>query len=230
MAVGVDSSQIREKGTVIAMTATINSKFSQMFNRTEIIEKKNQTQLKFCVAKFLKDAVKEFKKKRIFIDGIVIYRKGVSLHQENYIENEEKQIYLFCKDNKIRYYYILVNTKSNYKFFETNKEQTKFENPAPGLLMFKDITVPNFFEFYIQSQKVKSGSATPTLYNVLNGDLNLPEMIMYLTYYLCQIYPNWQGPIRIPNVLKNAEKLSKMTTKITKEVLHKNLELGQSYL
>ena len=75
MAMGVDSSQIREKGTVIAMTATINSKFSQMFNRTEIIEKKNQTQLKFCVAKFLKDAVKEFKKKRIFIDGIVIYRK-----------------------------------------------------------------------------------------------------------------------------------------------------------
>lgn len=63
MAMGVDSSQIREKGTVIAMTATINSKFSQMFNRTEIIEKKNQTQLKFCVAKFLKDAVKEFKKK-----------------------------------------------------------------------------------------------------------------------------------------------------------------------
>jgi hypothetical protein len=44
------------------------------------------------------------------------------------------------------------------------------------------------------------------------------------------MYANWQGPVRIPNVIKNAEKLSKMTAKYTKDTLNQNLVLGQSYL
>ena len=230
MAVGVDSSHIPGKRTGVAMTATINNNFTEMYNGEEIIEEKNKEQLQFCVAKFLKDAVKVFVKKVGSIDGIVIYRQGVSLQQKDFLENEEKQIDLFCKDNKIRYYYILVNTKSTYKFFETDKNQTKFANPAPGFLMFKEVTNPNLFEFYMQPQQVTGGSATPTCYNVHCGDLNQPEMIMYLTYGLCQMYANWQGPVRIPNVIKNAEKLSKMTAKYTKDTLHQNLILGQSYL
>ena len=230
MAVGVDSSHIPGKRTGVAMTATINNNFTEMYNGEEIIEEKNKEQLQFCVAKFLKDAVKVFVKKVGSIDGIVIYRQGVSLQQKDFLENEEKQIDLFCKDNKIRYYYILVNTKSTYKFFETDKNQTKFANPAPGFLMFKEVTNPNLFEFYMQPQQVTGGSATPTCYNVHCGDLNQPEMIMYLTYGLCQMYANWQGPVRIPNVIKNAEKLSKMTAKYTKDALHQNLILGQSYL
>jgi aubergine-like protein len=230
MAVGVDSSHIPGKRTGVAMTATINNNFTEMYNGEEIIEEKNKEQLQFCVAKFLKDAVKVFVKKVGSIDGIVIYRQGVSLQQKDFLENEEKQIDLFCKDNKIRYYYILVNTKSTYKFFETDKNQTKFANPAPGFLMFKEVTNPNLFEFYMQPQQVTGGSATPTCYNVHCGDLNQPEMIMYLTYGLCQMYANWQDPVRIPNVIKNAEKLSKMTAKYTKDTLHQNLILGQSYL
>ena len=96
--------------------------------------------------------------------------------------------------------------------------------------MFKEVTNPNLFEFYMQPQQVTGGSATPTCYNVHCGDLNQPEMIMYLTYGLCQMYANWQGPVRIPNVIKNAEKLSKMTAKYTKDTLNQNLVLGQSYL
>ena len=230
MAVGVDSSHIPGKRTGVAMTATINNNFTEMYNGEEIIEEKNKEQLQFCVAKFLKDAVKVFVKKVGSIDGIVIYRQGVSLQQKDFLETEEKHIDQFCKDNKIRYYYILVNTKSTYKFFETDKNQTKFANPAPGFLMFKEVTNPNLFEFYMQPQQVTGGSATPTCYNVHCGDLNQPEMIMYLTYGLCQMYANWQGPVRIPNVIKNAEKLSKMTAKYTKDALHQNLILGQSYL
>ena len=230
MAVGVDSSHIPGKRTGVAMTATINNSFTEMYNSEEIIEEKNKEQLQYCVAKLLKDAVKVFVKKVGSIDGIVIYRQGVSLQQKDFLEREETQIDLFCKDNKIRYYYILVNTKSTYKFFETDKGQTKFANPAPGFLMFKEVTNPNLFEFYMKPQQVTGGSATPTCYNVHCGDLNQPEMNMYLTYGLCQMYANWQGPVRIPNVIKNAEKLSKMTAKYTKDALHPNLILGQSYL
>ena len=231
MAVGVDSSHVPGMRTGVGMCATINNIFTEMYNSEQIIaEKKNKEQLQYCVSKFLEDAVKVYVKKVGSIDGIVIYRQGVSLQQKEFLEEEEKQIDLFCKKNKIRYYYILVNTKSTYKFFETDKNQTKFANPAPGFLMFKEVTNPNLFEFYMQPQQVTGGSATPTCYNVHCGDLNQPEMIMYLTYGLCQMYANWQGPVRIPNVLKNAEKLSKMTAKYTRSNLHQNLILGQSYL
>ena len=230
MAVGVNSSHIPGRRTGVAMTATTNKNFTEMFNSEEIIEEKNKEQLQFCVAKFLKDAVKVYIKKVGTIDGIVIYRQGVSLQQKDFLENEELQIDKFCKENKIKYYYILVNTKSTYKFFETDKNRSKFANPAEGFLMFKEVTNPNLFEFYMQPQQVTGGSATPTCYNVHCGDLNQPEMIMYLTYGLCQMYANWQGPVRIPNVIKNAEKLSKITAKYTKDILHDNLVLGQSYL
>ena len=50
------------------------------------------------------------------------------------------------------------------------------------------------------------------------------------TYDLCHLYSNWQGPVRIPNVIKAAEKLAKMTAKYTFAELNDNLKLGQSYL
>ena len=44
------------------------------------------------------------------------------------------------------------------------------------------------------------------------------------------IYSNWQGTVRIPNLIKAAEKLSKMTVKTTQNELNEKLKLGQSYL
>ena len=60
--------------------------------------------------------------------------------------------------------------------------------------------------------------------------MNFPEIIPKFTYDLCHIYSNWQGAVRIPNVIKAAEKLSKMTVKSTQEELNEKLKLGQSYL
>ena len=60
--------------------------------------------------------------------------------------------------------------------------------------------------------------------------MNSPEFIPKFTYDLCHTYANWQGAVRIPNVIKAAEKLSKITSKYTKGSLHKDLSIGQSYL
>ena len=88
----------------------------------------------------------------------------------------------------------------------------------------------NFFEFYIQPQEVTQGSATPTCFQVAYGNLNFPEFIPKFTFDLCHIYSNWQGSIRIPNVIKCAEKLSKMTAKYKLNELNDNLKIGQAYL
>ena len=230
MVIGVDSSHIKGKRTGVAMVASINDTFTDFFNKIDIIEEKNKERLQYCVSSFIREAVVQYNKnnKKKNPGGIVIYRQGVSLQQKEYLKTEIKEITVECQKLNIKFYYILVNTKTTFKFFE--KAGKQYNNPGPGLLIIDGVTNRNFFEFYIQPQEVTQGSATPTCFHVAYGDLKMENLIPKFTYDLCHIYSNWQGTVRIPNVIKAAEKLSKMTAKYTVGELNPELKLGQSYL
>ena len=232
MIVGVDTSHIKRHGTGVAMVATINNSFTNFYNKEEIVKESDnkKNQLQYCVSSFIEEAVEVYKKENSgeYPKGIIIYRQGVSLEQKEFLKEEVQQIDSTCKTKKILYYYILVNTKTTFKFFEKSKNE--YYNPYSGLLIIDGVTNRKFFEFYIQPQEVTQGSATPTCFHVAFGNLNFPEMIAKLTFDLCHLYSNWQGPVRIPNVIKAAEKLSKMTAKYTMGELHSNLKVGQAYL
>ena len=237
MVIGVDSS-VFDKKTGIGMVATISKDFTQFYNKVEFIEKENVLQFKISV--FIEEATIEyFKKNNELPSGIIIYRQGVSLQQKAFLKNEVKQIDQRCKGqfnqsifqkikNKIPYYYILVNTKITYKFYE--KRERLYDHPGAGILIVDSVTNNNFYEFYIQPQEVNEGSATPTCFHVAYGNMNSPEFIPKFTFDLCHCYANWQGPVRVPNVIKAAEKLSKMTSKNTQNTLNENFKIGQSYL
>ena len=230
MVIGVDSSHIKGKGTGVSKVATINNTFTDFFNKEEIInEKNNKEQLQYSVSEFIKQSIVAYNKKnKKNPKNIIIYRQGVSLQQKDYLKVEIKEIEQECKNNNILFYYILVNTKTTFKFFE--KSGDNYVNPGSGLLVIDGVTNKNFFEFFIQPQEVTQGSATPTCFHVAYGNMNFPEMIPKFTYDLCHIYSNWQGTVRIPNVIKAAEKLSKMTAKYTGKELNKDLQYGQPYL
>ena len=229
MIIGVDSSHIRGKRTGVAMVATINTSFTNFYNKESIIEEKTKEQLQYCISGFIVDAIAKYKDlNKKPPSGIIIYRQGVSLQQKDFLLNEVNNIKNVCSDNKLYFYYILVNTKTTYKFFEKNNN--KYSNPGEGLLVLDGVTNRNFFEFYIQPQLVTGGSATPSCFHVAYGDMDFPEMIPKLTFDLCHLYSNWQGTVRVPHVLKSAEKLSKMTAKYTLGELHQNLKVGQAYL
>ena len=228
MIIGVDSSHIRGQRTGVAMVATINKNFTKFYNKETIYEEKNKEKLVFSVSSFIKEALKVYKQELDCLpEGIIIYRQGVSLKQKDILNQEVKNI-MKELNGKIFFYYILVNTKANYKFFEEN--ENNFFNPSSGLLVLDGVTNKNFFEFYIQPQEVREGTATPTCFHVAFGDLKCQEIIPKLTFDLCHLYSNWQGPVRVPHVLKAAEKLSKMTAKYTLKELHSALAIGQSYL
>ena len=247
MIIGVDSSVHRDKnnfGTGVAMVASINNSFTDFYNKVSIIkrekeenDKKNtyQEQFHFCISEFINEAVEVYKKsnENKQPDWIIIYRQGVSLHQKEFLKGEIREINNTCKNKNILYYYILVNTKSTFKFFESGEDnygnETYF-NPYSGLLVLDGVINRNFFEFYIQPQEVTQGSATPTCFQVAYGNLDFPEFIPKFTFDLCHIYSNWQGSIRIPNVIKCAEKLSKMTAKYKLNELNDNIKRGQAYL
>ena len=238
MIIGVDSSHFKIKKEVdkkptrvtmtgIAMVATINTSFTNFYNK-EIIEE-NRESLQISINSFIKEAVNEYKNLNESLpNGIIIYRQGVSLQQKEYLKNEMDSIKAVCKENNLLYYYILVNTKTTYKFFE--KIKNNFVNPKGGLLVIDGVTNKDFFEFYIQPQEVTQGSATPSCFHVAQGNFDFPEMVPKLTYDLCHLYSNWQGTVRVPHVLKAAEKLSKMTSKYTREKLNEDLKIGQAYL
>lgn len=242
MIVGVDSSHISGKRTGVAMTATMNNDFTQYYNKIDVIDEKKKETLVYCVSAFLMEAVPQyFKLNKKLPSGVIIYRQGVSRQQKEFLKEEVKFIEDFLngtgevdmfKSNPIPYYYILVNTKTSYKFFEkvTQRNTVDYANPERGLLVMDDITDPAFFEFYIQPQDVTQGTATPTSYHVAFGNMNFPEFIPKLTFDLSFLYANWTGPVRVPGPLKSAEKLSKMTAKYTKKELHNNLKSSQAYL
>ena len=230
MVIGVDSSHSRKR-TGVAMVGTINDSFTDFYNKEEIIYEENKSQLQFCVSSFITEAIAVYNKKNNeYPKGIIIYRQGVSLHQKQQLKEEIKQIEETCKTKNILFYYILVNTKTTYKFFEVSEDEEEYYNPESGLLIMDGVTNRNYFEFYIQPQEVTGGSATPTCFHVAYGNLNFPEMIPKFTFDLCHIYSNWQGTVRIPNVIKCAEKLSKMTAKYKLDELNSDLKSGQPYL
>ena len=211
------------------MVSTIDNSFADFYNKEKIIEIEKNEMLQFCVSSFLEEAVSQYhsfneKKPK----NIIIYRQGVSDNMLSILNDEVIQIENFCKKNNILFYYILVNTRTTFKFFE--KINDRYSNPGAGLLVISGVTHQDKFEFYIQPQQVTGGSATPTRFHVAYGNMDFPEIIPKFTYDLCHIYSNWQGTVRIPNVIKAAEKLSKMTVKTTQNELNEKLKLGQSYL
>lgn len=246
MIVGVDSSHISGKRTGVAMVASTDDKFLNFYNKIDIIQEKNKEQLCFCVRTFLEEAIQNYfkrnaNKKDRLPSGIVIYRQGCSLEQKEYLKKEIAEIKSFLSgegiknllsENPIPFYYVLVNTKTNFKFFEMEKVNnfTNYNNPQQGFIIYDQVTNPDFFEFYLQPQLVTQGTATPSSFTVACGDLDMPEMVVKLTYDLCFNYPNWNGPIRVPGVLKLAEKLSKMTAKYTKNELNSLLKNNLSYI
>ena len=239
MIIGVDSTHISGKRTGVAMVATFNTSFTNFYNKELIIEEDKKTAIKFSISGFIEEALVKYKELNESLPGgIIIYRQGVSFHQKEFLKNEVINIQKVCDKNKLFYYYILVNTKTTYKFFE--KKENNFQNPEEGLLVLDGVTNKNFFEFYIQPQKVTGGSATPTCFHVAYENqsklleeketFNFLKIIPKLTFDLCHLYSNWQGAVRVPHVLKAAEKLSKMTAKYTQGELNEKLKVGQSYL
>ena len=229
MIIGVDSSHIKGKRTGIAMVATINTSFTNFYNKEEIIIEEKKERFLFAISSFIEEAIAKYKGfNKHLPGGIIIYRQGVSFQQKEFLKNEVINIQKVCDKNKILYEYILVNTKTTYKFFEKTKEG--YGNPEGGLLVLNGVTNRNFYEFYIQPQQVTGGSATPSCFTVAYGNMNYPEIIPKLTFDLCHLYSNWQGTIRVPHVLKSAEKLSKMTAKYTEAELNEGLSVGQAYL
>ena len=233
---GINASHTWKKRQQGAMTmvATKDKYFSKFYAQNEIIKCKDKNyilSIQEYISAFIERAINKYKKEENgkTPKNIIIYRQGISEYSTESLNSEIKIIEEICNKKNINYYYVIVNTNTSLKFFELNNKKTKketgqYKNPETGLIVLNQIIDKNKFEFYIQPQKVTEGSATPTYFHAIYGNMEFPEILIKLSYWTTYIYPNWQNAVRIPHILKIAEKYSSMTAKITRKRNKDNLE------
>ena len=221
----------REKG-VITMISTKDRTYSKFYVQNEILECKEDDyilKIQEYISSFIKQAIIKYEKEeKTSPKNIIFYRQGISEYALENIKSEIKIIEEVCNLKNVNYYYVIVNMKTSLKLFELNyrkndREKGEYKNPETGLVVLDKITNLNRFEFYLQPQKVTQGSATPTAFHVIYGNMNYPELLIKLTYWTTFIYPNWKNAVRVPHVLKIAEKYSSMTASITKGRNNENI-------
>lgn len=174
-------------------------------------------------------------------DRILFYRDGVGEGQTDYVYNHElthilNQLKQFYGAQPVKLAFVIVSKRINTKFFD-ERGGNNVVNVPPGTVVDDVVTLPERYDFFLVSQAVNQGTATPTNYNVLHDSFGLPpDKLQILTYKMCHLYVskkrliccisfilctnllnseffecfqyNWSGTTRVPAVCQYAHKLA----------------------
>lgn len=139
-------------------------------------------------------AIKAFQRKeKCLPERILFYRDGVGEGQTNYVyqhelENLKKTLEAYYGAQPVKLAFIIVSKRINTKFFLESRGNAAMNVP-PGTVVDDVVTLPERYDFFIVSQAVNQGTATPTNYNVIYDKFGLPpDLLQQLTYKLCHLY------------------------------------------
>ncbi|XP_019394493.1 PREDICTED: piwi-like protein 1 [Crocodylus porosus] len=213
MIVGIDCYHDNTAGrrSVAGFVASLNQGMTRWFSRC-ILQDRGQElvdELKVCLQAALRAW---FNCNQHMPSRIIVYRDGVGDGQLKTLFSYEVPQLLDClksvgKDYNPRLTVIVVKKRVNARFFA--HAGGKLQNPPPGTVIDVEVTRPEWYDFFIVSQAVRSGSVSPTHYNVIYDSSALkPDHMQRLTYKLCHMYYNWPGVIRVPAPCQYAHKLA----------------------
>lgn len=125
-------------------------------------------------------------------DRIMFYRDGVGEGQTSYVFEHELRhlrdtLQQFYGEKPLKLGFIIVSKRINTKFFMEDRQRVT--NVPPGTIVDDVVTLPERYDFFLVSQNVTQGTATPTNYNVLYDTFGMPpDHIQQLTYKMCHLY------------------------------------------
>ncbi|KAL4436259.1 hypothetical protein ABPG74_015850 [Tetrahymena malaccensis] len=226
MLIGIETSMKKIKNQqIIGVVASINKDFTEYYSEVDI-RNDNDTTLP-TLSKAIHNAILAYIKKTNFApEEIIIYRQGLGegqIQQSYQLEIKAIQNGFSHHDKNYspRFAFFQVNKKISQKFYQ--QTHGIISNPHSGTIVATEI-VQNNFEFFMAAQNCNSGVCTPTKYTCLFNNTNLKEdQFWQITYYQTFNYYNWKGPIRVPAVMKYAEKLAKFTSDTLQEIANDNL-------
>lgn len=131
--------------------------------------------------------------------GIVLYRDGVgegNIAHVNEVEVKQIQEAIRHAPNcqNIKLTYVIVSKRVNARFFHKKGDDLRsLDNCPPGTVIDSVVTRPQRKDFYLTSQSVREGTLTPTLFDAIVDEANVPiNTLQNLTYTLTHLYYNWQ--------------------------------------
>ncbi|KOC68594.1 Protein piwi [Habropoda laboriosa] len=140
---------------------------------------------------------------------ILIYRDGVGEGQVPYVyEHEVEQIKsklnsIYGNPAAVKMAFVIVTKRINTRVFHSQN------NPPPGTIVDDVITNPLKYDFYVISQKVRTGTVSPSAYNVIADTTGWrADQMQRMTYKLCHMYYNWTGTVKVPAPCQYAHKLA----------------------
>ncbi|KAM3825956.1 piwi-like protein 1 [Vipera latastei] len=213
MIVGIDCYHDISAGrrSVAAFVASLNHGMTRWYSRCVLQDRGQEIVdgLKVCLQAALRTwySYNEHMPTRI-----IVYRDGVGDGQLKTLVSYEIPQFLEClktvgADYRPKLTVIVVKKRVNSRFFA--EIDGKLQNPPPGTVIDVEVTRPEWYDFFIVSQSVKSGTVAPTHYNVIYDSSALkPDYMQRLTYKLCHMYYNWPGVIRVPAPCQYAHKLA----------------------
>jgi len=217
MMVGIDvchdthSDSGRGKRSVVGYCATTNSTFTKYYSTVkfqgvgqEIIDE---------LAECFDLSLENWKKLNgNYPENVIIYRDGVGEGQFIYIfDHEVPQIrnILARKNLAIKLTVVIVQKRIHTRIFDHTKNVSRPTNVPPGTVVDNGCVSGDSYDFYMVSQSVTQGTATPTHYRIIHDEVGLPpNRMQQLTFKLCHLYYNWAGTIRVPAPCHYAHKIA----------------------
>lgn len=217
MVIGIDvyhSGEIgpdRKKASIVGFTASMDSRLSTFYSR--VVKNPPGQELIKVLEPCINAALARFRAiAKADAEYVIVYRDGVGEGQVPHVlEYEVKAVReaLEASNSAAKLCWLVVLKRVNTRIFFQRDENSGVENPPPGTIIDTDITPANSMAFFLVSQHVNQGTATPTRFEVICNQPNFASNFLQdLSYKLCHIYYNWFGTVRVPAVCQYAHKVA----------------------
>ncbi|KAH9854098.1 Piwi domain-containing protein [Lenzites betulinus] len=147
---------------------------------------------------------------------VLFYRDGVSEGEFAQVAAREipliKSAFVKCnipESMMPKLVFIVVGKRHHVRFFPKNPNDADRSGNCPaGLLIDKNITNPNYADFYLQSHAGLLGTSRPAHYIVLANEAGLsPPEVQQLTFHLCHSYASATRSVSIPAPVYYADRI-----------------------
>ncbi|XP_055349505.1 piwi-like protein 1 [Paramacrobiotus metropolitanus] len=203
----------REQKTVVVAAATYNRDLAQYHNADRFVDTDEQAMQ--SVASLIQECLENFRAKNgAYPADVLLYRGAISDGQlkkliDTEVSGVRSVIGGLSTNKKIALTYMVVSRNVGTRFFQENGKTVG--NPLPGTVVDRVVTRADRRDFFVVAQNVREGTASPTYYHVIVDDAGRKmDDLQLMTYRLCHLYYNWQGPICVPAALMCAKKHSQL--------------------
>lgn len=227
MVAGADVFHPTDKISVASVVNQMGSNFNNFYSLTT--RQAKGAIVMNNVFKMVIDSIKHYvKKNNVPPKNYLFFRSGVRRNEyDDLIEFEINRIVetlqAIYSDNAPKLTFVVVSTRVSDRFAIETDEGLK--NPSGGLVVIDEVVEKDKANFFLISQQVTQGSACPTHYDIVYSEGGLKfEEVVEMAYSFTFGYSNWMGSLRVPSMIKNAQKLSKLIGITQDDTINDNLK------